>query len=97
MSTKNDNTCIILLQSAMQKRKDCERLVSEHKMEPQQLRELSHRTDVIARSLIAEETHFQTEREVHINKAVRTHLTEQIAFYQKIVDKLREALNMFDE
>lgn len=81
----------------MQKRKDCERLVSEHKMEPQQLRELSHRTDVIARALIAEETHFQTEREVHINKAVRTHLTEQIAFYQKIVDKLREALNMFDE
>ncbi|XP_071573236.1 sorting nexin lst-4 [Temnothorax nylanderi] len=83
--------------SAMQKRRDCERLVSEHKMEPQQLRELSHRTDVIARALIAEETHFQTEREVHINKAVRTHLTEQIAFYQKIVDKLREALNAFDE
>jgi len=81
----------------MQKRRDCERLVNEHKMEPQQLRELSHRTDVIARALIAEEIHFQTEREVHINKAVRTHLTEQIAFYQKIVDKLREALNTFEE
>ncbi|XP_011640493.1 sorting nexin lst-4 isoform X1 [Pogonomyrmex barbatus] len=88
---------ISIHKSAMQKRRDCERLVSEHKMEPQQLRELSHRTDVIARALIAEETHFQTEREVHINKAVRTHLTEQIAFYQKIVDKLREALNAFDE
>lgn len=66
-------------------------------MEPQQLRELSHRTDVIARALIAEEIHFQTEREVHIHKAVRTHLTEQIDFYQKIVDKLREALNAFNE
>jgi len=81
----------------VQKRKDCERLVSEHKMEPQQLRDLSHRTDVIARTLIAEEIHFQTEREVHINKAIKTHLTEQIAFYQKIVDKLREALSTFDE
>lgn len=81
----------------MQKRKDCDRLVSEHKMEPQQLRELSHRTDIIARALIAEETHFQTEREVHINKAVKTHLREQITFYQKIVDKLQEALNAFDE
>lgn len=81
----------------MQKRKDCERLVSEHKMEPQQLRELSHRTDTIARALIAEETHFQTEREVHINQAMKTHLTEQIAFYQKIVNKLQEALNAFEE
>lgn len=89
--------CFSLLQSAVQKRKDCERLVSEHKMEPQQLRELSHRTDVIARALVAEETHFQTEREVHINKAIKTHLTEQIAFYQKIVDKLQEALSVFDE
>ncbi|XP_018312658.1 sorting nexin lst-4 [Mycetomoellerius zeteki] len=88
---------ISIHKSAMQKRRDCERLVSEHKMEPQQLRDLSHRTDVIARALIAEEIHFQTEREVHVNKAVRTHLTEQIAFYQKIVNKLREALNTFDE
>lgn len=88
---------ISIHKSAVQKRKDCERLVSEHKMEPQQLRELSHRTDVIARALIAEETHFQTEREVHINKAIKSHLAEQIAFYQKIVDKLREALSSFDE
>jgi len=88
---------VIFLQSAVQKRKDCDRLVSEHKMEPQQLRDLSHRTDVIARALIAEESHFQAEREVHINKAVKTHLTEQIAFYQKIVDKLREAVSAFDE
>ncbi|EFN68444.1 Sorting nexin-33 [Camponotus floridanus] len=88
---------ISIHKSAVQKRKDCDRLVSEHKMEPQQLRELSHRTDVIARALIAEETHFQTEREVHINKAVKTHLREQITFYQKIVDKLQEALNAFDE
>lgn len=81
----------------MQKRKDCDRLVSEHKLEPQQLRELSRRTDMITRALIAEETHFQTEREVHINKAIKTHLTEQIAFYKKIVEKLEEALSAFDE
>ncbi|XP_001601721.1 sorting nexin lst-4 [Nasonia vitripennis] len=82
--------------SAVQKRKDCERLVNEHKMESAQLRELNHRTDVIARALGAEETHFQSEREIHITQAMKSHLVEQINFYQKIVDKLQEALNSFD-
>lgn len=80
----------------MQKRKDCERLVSEHKMEAQQLRELNHRTDVIARALGAEESHFQQERDLHLNQAIKNHLVEQINFYQKIVEKLQEALNAFD-
>lgn len=65
-------------------------------MEPQQLRDLSHRTDVIARALQAEETYFQTEQEIHITQAMKTHLTEQITFYQKIVDKLREALSAYE-
>ncbi|XP_029041095.1 sorting nexin lst-4 [Osmia bicornis bicornis] len=82
--------------SAVQKRKDCERLVSEHKMEPQQLRELSHRTDIIARTVFAEETHFQTEKEIHLTQAMKTHLKEQITFYQKIVDRLREALSAYE-
>lgn len=82
--------------TAVQKRKDCERLVSEHKMEPQQLRELSHRTDIIARTVLAEETHFQTEKEIHLTQAMKNHLAEQIMFYQKIVDRLREALNAYE-
>lgn len=65
-------------------------------MEPQQLRDLSHRTDIIARALLAEETHFQTEQEIHLTHTMKTHLTEQITFYQKIVDKLREALNAYE-
>ncbi|CAL7939086.1 unnamed protein product [Xylocopa violacea] len=88
---------ISMHKTAVQKRKDYERLVSEHKMEPQQLRDLSHRTDVIARALLAEETHFQTEQEIHLTQAMKTHLTEQITFYQKIVDKLREALNAYED
>ncbi|XP_033214949.1 sorting nexin-9 [Belonocnema kinseyi] len=87
---------ISIHKSAVQKRKDCERLVSEHKMESQQLRELSHRTDVIARALGAEETHFLSEREVHINQAMKNHLVEQIKFYQNVVNKLQEALHAFD-
>ncbi|KAF3427703.1 hypothetical protein E2986_08916 [Frieseomelitta varia] len=87
---------ISIHKTAVQKRKDYEKLVSEHKMEPQQLRDLSHRTDVIARALLAEETHFQTEQEVHLTQAMKTHLAEQIKFYQKIVDKLREALNAYE-
>ncbi|KAL7294914.1 hypothetical protein TKK_0011835 [Trichogramma kaykai] len=82
--------------NAVQKRKDCERLVSEHKMEASQLRELNHRTDIIARALGAEESHFQTEREIHINQTIKNHLVEQINFYQKIVNKLQEALNSFE-
>ncbi|XP_026675152.1 sorting nexin lst-4 [Ceratina calcarata] len=87
---------ISIHKSAVQKRRDYEKLVSEHKMEPQQLRELSQRTDVIARALLAEETHFQTEQEIHLTQAMKTHLTEQITFYQKIVDKLREALSAYE-
>ncbi|XP_053984100.1 sorting nexin-9 [Hylaeus anthracinus] len=88
---------ISIHKTAVQKRRDCERLVSEHKMEPQQMRELSQRTDVIARALLAEETHFQREQEVHITQAMKNHLAEQITFYQKIVDKLREALNSYED
>ncbi|XP_066582375.1 sorting nexin lst-4 isoform X2 [Prorops nasuta] len=88
---------INIQKSAMQKRRDCEKLVSEHKMELQQLREMSTRTDTIARALMAEESHFQSEREIHINQAMKTHLTEQIAFYQKIVNKLREALSAYED
>ncbi|KAG7207117.1 hypothetical protein KM043_000992 [Ampulex compressa] len=87
---------ISIHKSAVQKRKDSERLVSEHKMEPQQSRELARRTDVIARALMAEEAHFRAEREVHINRAMKNHLAEQIAFYQKILDKLREALDLYE-
>ena len=87
---------MLYIKNAVQKRKDCDRLVSEHKMEAQQLRDLQQRTDVIARALGAEETHFQTEREVHINQTIKNHLVEQINFYQKIVAKLQEALSSFD-
>lgn len=65
-------------------------------MESNQLRELSRRTDIIARTLIAEEAHFQTEREVHIQQAMKSHLTEQIQFYQNIVAKLQDALAAYD-
>lgn len=64
-------------------------------MEAQQLRELNHRTDIIARALSAEETHFQGEREIHMNQSIKNHLIEQIKFYQNIVGKLQEALNSF--
>ncbi|XP_008554974.1 sorting nexin-18 [Microplitis demolitor] len=87
---------ISIHKSAVQKRKDCERLVTEHKMEPQELRELSRRTDVIARALMAEETHFQSEIDVHVNQSMKNHLIEQIGFYQKIVSKLEEALAAYN-
>lgn len=65
-------------------------------MEATQLVELNHRTDIIARALMAEESHFQTERETHMNQTMKKHLTEQINFYQKIVNKLQEALLAYE-
>ena len=65
-------------------------------MEAAQLRELNTRTDVIARTLSAEQSHFQTEREIHVNQTIKNHLVEQIKFYQQIVNKLQGALNSFE-
>ncbi|XP_011499154.1 PREDICTED: sorting nexin-9 isoform X2 [Ceratosolen solmsi marchali] len=92
----NFSDVISIHKTAVLKRRECEKLVNEHKMETQQLRELNQRTDVIARALGAEEMHFQTERDIHVSQTIKNHLVEQISFYQKIVNKLQDALNSFD-
>ncbi|XP_069692869.1 sorting nexin lst-4 isoform X2 [Periplaneta americana] len=81
---------------SLQKRRECEKLASDHKMEASQLSEVARRTDIISYALLAEINHFHTERAVDFKQAMQNYLKEQITFYQKIVDKLQDALRMYD-
>lgn len=88
--------CLSVQRGAIQKRKECERQVSDHKMEVFQLNEVTRRTDVVTYALLAEINHFKAERTTDLKAAMQLYLKEQITFYQKIVDKLQNTLKEFD-
>ncbi|KAG8305230.1 Sorting nexin-9 [Homalodisca vitripennis] len=81
----------------MAKRKDCERLTLDHKMETSQLQQVIQRTDVVSYALLAEINHFHAERTTQIRKAMKSFLCEQVAFYQKIAAKLQDAYSLFED
>lgn len=83
--------------AAVQKKKECERLTAEHKMEVAQLNEVLRRTDVISYALLAEINHFKAERTVDLKATMQKFLRQQIMFYKKVVDKLEVTLSHFDE
>jgi len=82
---------------AIQKRKECERMTLEHKMEQSQYQQVVHRTDVVSYALLAEINHFHAERSTQIKKAMKNFLCEQAAFYQKIAAKLQDAYALFED
>nr|XP_026491089.1 sorting nexin lst-4 isoform X1 [Vanessa tameamea]XP_026491090.1 sorting nexin lst-4 isoform X1 [Vanessa tameamea] len=82
---------------AVQKRRECERLTAEHKMEVAQLNEVLRRTDVISYALLAEINHFKSERTDDLKATMQKFLRQQISFYKRIVDKLEITLNQYDE
>ncbi|XP_073967165.1 sorting nexin 33-like protein SH3PX1 [Choristoneura fumiferana] len=82
---------------AVQKKRDCEKLTAEHKMEVAQLNEVLRRTDVISYALLAEINHFKAERTVDLKATMQKFLTQQITFYKKIVEKLESTLHQFDD
>lgn len=81
----------------LQKRKECEKLTFDHKMDSAQLQEVNRRTDVVSYALQAEINHFHSERASETKKAMKNFLTEQVLFYQKIVNKLQDALSSFED
>lgn len=83
--------------SAVQKKRECERLTAEHKMEVAQLNEVLRRTDVISYALLAEVNHFKAERTVDLKVTMQKFLRQQIMFYKKIVDKLENTLRHYDD
>lgn len=82
---------------AVQKKRECERLTAEHKMEVAQLNEVLRRTDVISYALLAEINHFKAERTDDLKATMQKFLQQQIKFYKKVVDKLEVTLYNFDE
>ncbi|XP_049888143.1 sorting nexin lst-4 [Pectinophora gossypiella] len=89
--------CLANHKSAVQKKRECERLTAEHKMEVAQLNEVLRRTDVISYALLAEINHFKVERTSDLKATMQKFLKQQITFYKKIVDKLENTLRHYDE
>lgn len=77
--------------SALQKRKECEKLTMDHKMEQSQFGDIVRRTDVVSYALLAEVNHFHTERERDFRQAMKDFLDGQIKFYQNVVSQLQNA------
>ncbi|XP_041782620.1 sorting nexin lst-4 isoform X2 [Anopheles merus] len=81
--------------NAVQKRKECERLTAEQKMENGQLQEVNRRVDVMSYALLAEMSHFREERDTHLKDTIRNFIGAQIDFYKSIVQKLEQAQTHF--
>lgn len=81
---------------AIQHRKDCERSTSDQKMSNAQLQEVNRRTDIMSYAVMAEMTHFRSERDTHLKQTMRDFIGNQIAFYQNIISRLQVAQHYFD-
>lgn len=81
---------------AIAKRRQVEKEASEGRLDHDQVPPMIRRSDTIAYALHAEVAHFHHERTRDFKKAMVSFLTEQINFYQKITDRLRESLDTFN-
>ncbi|KAH8395258.1 hypothetical protein KR222_004390 [Zaprionus bogoriensis] len=81
---------------AIQKRKDCERSTAENKMSNAQLQEVNRRTDIVSYTVLAELTHFKSQRDTHLKETLKAFIAEQIKFYQGVVGRLQEAHRQFE-
>lgn len=83
--------------NALNKEKECEKLTHDGRLSVSELKEVKRRTDVVSYALLAEINHFHNERAIDFKGAMQSFLTEQIRFYQSIVDKLNVALTAYDQ
>lgn len=60
-------------------------------MSNSQLQEVSRRTDIVSYTVLAELTHFKSERDTHLKQTLKNFIAEQIKFYQNVVTRLQEA------
>ncbi|KAK4304005.1 hypothetical protein Pmani_024025 [Petrolisthes manimaculis] len=82
---------------AIVKRRQVEKEANEGRLDYDQVPPVVRRSDTIAYALHAEVAHFHAERTRDFKKAMVSFLTEQISFYQKITDKLRQSLENFND
>lgn len=81
-----------LQKSSEQKKKDCERTLTQQSV----LTDVRKRSDVLTYAVFAELEHFQVERDNELKIAMKGFLQEQINFYKSVVYKLEETLEKFD-
>ncbi|XP_022244062.1 sorting nexin lst-4-like [Limulus polyphemus] len=86
-----------LNKSAINKRKDYQKLTEEGKLSAEEVQSIYQRIDVISHSTLAEITHFQLERIEDFKYMMEGFLSAQIGFYQEVVQKLQESLNKYQE
>lgn len=95
--TSNFPEILNLNRGALQKRKDCEKMTGEKKMDNAQLLEVQQRVEVVNYAVLAEINHFKTERTGDLKNTMKKFLQEQINFYQNVVGELQKALNAYDD
>nr|XP_045611627.1 sorting nexin lst-4-like isoform X2 [Procambarus clarkii] len=88
---------INITKGAIAKRRQVEKEANEGRLDYDQVPPMVRRSDTIAYALHAEVAHFHQERKRDFKKAMTSFLTEQINFYQKVTDRLRESLEKFND
>ena len=82
---------------AIGKNKEVDRMLGEGKVSPSEATNVGHRADVLSCALLAEIFNFHNERIKDMQDAHKHFLKEQISYYQKITEKLQDALRKFDD
>lgn len=95
--TGNFPEILNLNKGALQKKKDCEKLTGERKMDNAQLLDVQKRVEVVNYTVLAEVNHFRTERTIDLQNTMKQFLSEQIKFYQNIVSELQNALSTYED
>ncbi|XP_059090678.1 sorting nexin lst-4-like isoform X1 [Tigriopus californicus] len=83
-------------QGAVGKKKEFERLALDGKFGQAELIEMGNRTDTMSYGVLAEVNTFHGQRTTDMKLAHQQFLQEQITFYQKVTEKLQDALRNFD-
>lgn len=87
---------IHLQKGAFAKVKESQRMSDEGKMDQGEADGIRKRCRTVGFALQAEMSHFHQQREVDFKQMMQAYLTEQIAFYQRVVQQLERTLRMYD-
>ncbi|CAB4036402.1 sorting nexin-33-like [Paramuricea clavata] len=83
--------------STVEKVKDCERKQTEERVEPDLVEQVTTRANVITNVTLSEINLFHKQRVIDHKAMMQHFLREQINFYQGIVNKLQDSLDMYDK
>ncbi|XP_047451664.1 sorting nexin-33 [Mugil cephalus] len=87
---------IHLQKGAFAKVKESQRMSDEGKMDQDEADGIRKRCRTVGFALQAEMSHFHQQREVDFKDMMQAYLTEQIAFYQRVVQQLERTLRMYE-